>query len=110
MNEDLKTAWKKRLALMAEGTRLQAQYNEMKKERFSAGKHCRATVWYAAISSYYESEKVGSEANKKFFEADTVWFNALHETRGNVYVDWTFVEGKASGWRCTIEGGEVFEP
>ncbi len=104
----LQEAWKKRLDLCAEASAFAKRAGDIKKDRFNAAAHSRMTIWYAAVATYYEGEKEQAAANALLFEADTIWFNAVHETLGNVRASWTYVEGK--GYRCELENGATFEP
>ena len=87
MKLTLKTAWKKRARLKAEGDKLWADCDKLRAE----------------------GDKLRAERDKLWAEGDKLWACAILKIKGNIKIKWTYVSEK-SDYRCTLETGEVFEP
>ena len=78
MKLTLETAWKKRLKLKAEGKKLRA-----------------------------EGDKLWAEGKKLYAEGDKLWAEAIIEIKGNIKLEWKYVN---NNYECHLETGEVFKP
>lgn len=103
----LQDAWQKRLELLSQADLARAKAASLEKDCYHAPKSSKIDVWYGSMSAYYDAQFKREEISRLAYQADTVWYDAVKATKGNVRVTWEDVNGK---YRCTLETGEVFEP
>lgn len=104
----LEEAWKQRLGFLAEAKKHLDQAKDVSPQRFTAPKNCKIGVWFSSVSLYYEEKEHEHAGNVLLLMADTVWYDAVLENKGNIRVDWE--AAGAAGYRCKLETGETFEP
>ncbi len=90
----LEFSWKKRAKLRAEGDKLRAEGAKLLAE---------------GDNLWAEGAKLLAEGAKLLAEGDNLWAESIIEIKGNIKIEWKYVESK-SDHECHLETGEVFKP
>jgi len=85
---NLKSIWKKRLEMQAEGDKMRAEGDKMLAEGY----------------------KMLAEGDIMWAEGDKMWTEAIIEVYGNIEIKWKNWNENQKDYECHLETGEIFRP
>ena len=65
------------------------------------------TAWGKRLKLRAEGAKLKAEGDKLWAEGDKLWAEAIIEIKGNIKLEWKYVN---NNYECHLETGEVFRP
>lgn len=69
----------------------------------------RNKLWEDVVKLRAEADNIMAKGDKLWAEADNLWLKAVSEIKGDISINWQWVNEK-NNYRCVLETGEVFEP
>ena len=106
---NLKSIWKKRLKIRAEGYKMWAEGYKM----WAEGNKMRAEgdkMWAEGNKMWAEGDKMFGEGYKMRAEGDEMWAEAIIEVYGNIKMEWKNWDEKKEDYECHLKTGEIFRP